>query len=950
MSIPNRPWCLLAAFTLVLLPVLASAQEPGHEPLDCGLEPPGAVYVPAPGPRAHEQRRWTPAEPPWVRREIRGETRSASAGLPQARVRTGALSGKVIYLSPSHGFYRSAPLGRWATQRPNTNDIVEDLVSAEVLDQYLMPLLMNAGATVVPVREPDLNPRMVIVNNGDSGYQEAGPAELFSTSERPGWGPPPVPMPNNVEPFQLGGSRRMRAAPTATASATWAPLIPADGDYYVYVGYESDASRVPDAHYVVKHAGGETHFRVNQRRHGGTWVLLGRFHFKAGLHPETASVVALNDSTESGTVSLDVVRFGGGSGAIGDAVMGPLPRPRYEEAARYHMQFSGAPASVFAPSGVNALSNERNDDVTGRARFTSWHHEEGEDAVYVAWHTNASAVPGAVPGWTVGTEGYVYGPNEPGTAYNFTGVPGSDVLGRTLLAELERDFHAAVDPNWPVRPLRSAYFGEINPRHNPETPAVLLEMAYHDAPTDAARIREPDFRYIASRAVLQGLIKYFANRDGLPVHLPPEPPAAVVARNVAGGVEVRWAPVAGDPSDLGGHAATSYRVYQSADGLAWDEGTEVTGTSFAVTLPAGTTRYFRVAGVNAGGESFPSDIVGVRTGAEPPVLVINAFDRLDSTLARAEALEAYDLGAPLRVLLEAMNDGTYVRRHGEALSRLGVAFDSATNEALAASGLVTLGGYRVVDWFTGRGGVGGRGLSRDEQDALRAFVTGGGHLMLSGSHIASTLAAGEAEDRAFLADILRAEPDSGSPSPWVEGLPDGYLAALARVALDDGTRGAYPVGLTDVLRPFPGAVSVLRYLDSGLTAGVASEPNGQVLLLGVPFEGLTSAARRELLLGAFLARSGVLASPPPVPPEDPEPVDPGAPNRWEAATGADPRPEPPPSPPPAVVREPLPEFFPLGESGCGCAAGVGTASGTWLLLMVTVQLMRARRQTPRFRR
>ena len=31
-----------------------------------------------------------------------------------------------------------------------------------------------------------------------------------------------------------------------------------------------------DAHFVVKHAGGESHFRINQRRHGGTWVLLGR--------------------------------------------------------------------------------------------------------------------------------------------------------------------------------------------------------------------------------------------------------------------------------------------------------------------------------------------------------------------------------------------------------------------------------------------------------------------------------------------------------------------------------------------------------------------------------------------------------------------------------------------------------------------------------------------------
>ncbi len=51
---------------------------------------------------------------------------------------------------------------------------------------------------------------------------------------------------------------------------------------------------------------------------------------------------------------------------------------------------------------------------------------------------------------------------------------------RALHAELSNDLKAAVDPNWRMRNLRSANFGELNPTHNPETPAVLLEIAYHD--------------------------------------------------------------------------------------------------------------------------------------------------------------------------------------------------------------------------------------------------------------------------------------------------------------------------------------------------------------------------------------------------------------------------------------------------------------------------------------
>lgn len=930
-------WVLVS---LLCLPGTSRARGEVSSPNDCGLEPPGAVYVPLPGPRPSETR-WGPSEPALVRREDRASGRvSGLSGVPQTRIRAGALSGKTIYLSQGHGFYRSSPLGRWATQRDNSNDIVEDLVSAETLDQYLLPMLMGAGATVIPVRESDLNPHMVILNNGGAGYAEEGPAELFSGSTLAGWGPPPKPMGNAVRPFELGGNRLMKAAPTATASATWTPTIPADGYYHVYVSYSAYSARVPDAHYVVKHAGGESHFRVNQRRHGGTWLLLGRFYFRAGQHPETASVVALNDSAESGNVSLDAVRFGGGSGAIGDAALGALPRPRFEECARYHTQFSGAPASVFAPSGVNALSNERNDDVASRPRFAAWLHEDGEDAVYVAWHTNA------FNGTIRGTEAYVYGPNPVDGSYNFTGVPGSEVLGRKLLEELTADLQREVEPTWKVRSLRSANLGEVNPAHNPEMPSVLVEVAYHDNPLDAAKLKEPAFRKVAARAFLHGLIKYFAARDDVTLLLPPEPPSAVVARNAgSGAVEVKWA----EPPPLDGSTTPvrGYRVYQSADGLAWDEGTAEDTRTFSVTLTPGTTRYFRVAAYNDGGESFPSDVVGVRVpegGAVPQVLVINAFRRLDAQLARADDLSAYSLGSPVRELLESMNDGTALRRHGDAVAQYAVAFDGATSEAIAA-GLFTPVGYRVLDWFTGRGGVGREGPDSGEQELMRTFVTGGGHLLLSGSHVASALAVGDAASQSFLSDILQSSLGGGASVLSVEGLADGWLKGLSGAVLDDGTRGAFPVGTPDVLTPLTGGSAVLGYSGTNQAAGVSSAPGGQVLFLGLPFEAIVSPSRRNWLMGSFLARTGVLASAPTTPiAEDPPPPEPGTPNQWEAETKADPAP-PPPTPEPPYVVDRMPATYENADSGCGCQASGGPESVAWLLLVSTVQLRRTRRRS-----
>ena len=928
LSLPLRTtaWVLAA---WLCWPAAARAQEDDSIAHACGQEPPDAVYVPLPGPRPGETR-WLSAEPSLVRREAPRPDVRPQSGLPQTRLRAGALTGKTVYLSAGHGFFRSAPLGRWATQRDATNGVVEDLVSLETMDQYLLPMLMSAGATVVPVRESDLNPRGALVDNGELGYAEAGDAALFTSSAaKTGWGRPPVPLGNAVRPFQLGDFRVLTAAPTTTASATWAIPVPADGAYHVYVSYGAAADRVTDAHYVVRHAGGESHFRVNQRRHGGTWVLLGRFYFKAGAPAERASVRADNDSAESGTLSLDAVRLGGGEGDVGDAAMAALPRPRAEECARYHVQYSGAPPEVFAPSGANALANERNADVTARPRFAAWLREEGEDAIYVAWHTNASTGSGTVRG----TEAYVYGPNPVDGTYNFTGVPGSEKLAQSLLDELKADLQREVEPAWRVRNLRSANLGEINPTHNNEFPSVLMEVAYHDNAQDAAWLKEPRFRRVAARAFLHGIIKYFATRDGQPVHLPPEAPVAVVARHVgAGQVEVKWtAPVDPEGRVPAVDGATGYRLYQSEDGLGWDEGTDTASPSVTLPLGAGTTRYFRVAALNAGGESFPSEVVGVRVpeaGRTPEVLVVNAFRRLDAALAPVQDLSAYNLGRVTRVLLEVMNDSAALRRHGEAVAGNGLAFDGATSEAVAA-GLLTPVGYPVLDWFSGRGEAQGPGPSAEEQALLRSFVQGGGHLLLSGSQVVSALAAANPVDPSFLTDVLHVLPRCGPASPQVDGRGGDF--ALASSVLDDGRRGSSAAGPTETLLPLAGGTPVLNYSGTDAVAGVLSSAGGQVLVLGFPFEGLVSPERRTYVLGTFLARAGLLStSPPPLsgaesPPAD---LDLGA---FESAGGSY----------PCALEAPPPSYG-SEEPGCGCGAGGGTLPLAGLLLLRLVQRRRMR--------
>lgn len=57
----------------------------------------------------------------------------------------------------------------------------------------------------------------------------------------------------------------------------------------MYVSYQTQKKSVEAAEYIVFHKGQETHFRVNQRMGGGTWVYLGTFEFDK----ETVSITLL---------------------------------------------------------------------------------------------------------------------------------------------------------------------------------------------------------------------------------------------------------------------------------------------------------------------------------------------------------------------------------------------------------------------------------------------------------------------------------------------------------------------------------------------------------------------------------------------------------------------------------------------------------------------------------
>jgi N-acetylmuramoyl-L-alanine amidase len=767
---------------------------------------------------------------------------------------TGALAGKTVYVSAGHGWVWDANLGRWRTQRGNTHDLVEDFISVETVSQHLVPLLQDMGAYVVPVREVDLSSEMVIVDDADAEVVGA------ATESPEGFAAPAGPLTGAANPFTAGTSREATATPSPDRVARWT-LAPAGEaiEAFVYLAWVQGADRAPDAHYVIHHAGGDSDVRVDQRRHGSTWVLVGHFRFLASDPPERRSIELLADSSMPGAVlSVDAVRVGGGMSHI-DRGSGTSDRPAFEDCARSAAQWNGAPSTVW-----DYAAEDANDDVGTRSRFSAWDHEAGEDAVYVAWHTNA-------PSPARGTSSFVYGPNSYGPVSEFTGVAGSvelmDAIHRELLADLRADW----EPTWQDRQEHAAYFGEVNPSHNPEMPSTLIEVAFHDTLEDANALREPAFRHLAARAMAQGIAKYFATRDGVPLTLPPGQPTAPHARVTNGYMEVTWSPPADDPA--GGDPATSYTVHLSPDGRAFDDGRDVDGGATSVNLSsveAAGRRFVRIVAHNAGGRSRPSQVVGAEglDPSMPDVLVVTGFTRLDGAMLFHEDLSARSLGTIDRAFEARINDGSHGARVGAALELAGYGYAIASLDSVRA-GAISLADYRAVVWLTGREPA---PLSAADRALLATYLDGGGALVLSGSDAAAGLAT---DDAAFLDSLgaMFVVDDAGTYNIF-DDRDQNYF-------FDEMGPGGYDADAPDGLLANANAVNAYFY-GGGANAEVAATTQfapRRAAVAGFPIETLRTVQDRATVLAALLHQVGV----------EPEPIPCACPGGCCDASSTDPR-------------------------------------------------------------
>ena len=816
------------------------------------------------------------------------------------------LAGRHLALWQSHGRIYSADKGMWQWQRPSLFCTTEDLFTQSIVVPFLMPMLQNAGAVVYTPRERDWQRECVVVDNdtvtGASLYvQEAQKRREWHVVDS-GFKPRAGYYVDGENPFTHGTAMAVETSQggrRTAAVARWQPEIPLDGYYAVYVSYKTLENSVPDARYSVLHSGGVTDFKVNQRMGGGTWVYLGTFRFRAGAG-ESQAVVLSNESDYEGVVTADAVRFGGGMGLVarGDSLPVTSGMPRYLEGARYSLLYSGFPYEVYSPSEGKV---DYNDDINCRSHAVN--HLSG-GSVYnpdttglsvpielsFGFHSDAGISP---EDDVVGSLGIVTTDYSGDTiAAGLSRYASRDIVSNLLL-DVRRDLSARYGMNWPVRGILDKSYSESR---LPVVPSLIFESLSHQNYMDMVYGHNPDFKFTLARAVYKSLLKQVSYMHGrecvvqpLPVH-----GFSVTLDIGRGKLLLRWKAT----EDKLEPTATphSYVVYTKINDGDFDNGRVVSGCSYEMPFIENVQYSFKVAALNDGGESFPSETLTAYVASEAKgcVLIVNGFHRLSGPREVCTASKAgFDLdgdpgvpymntaeyggrqldyersnigfedglglsGNDFEGMLIAGNSFNYPYIHGRAMAANGISFVSCSSEAVM-DGSVQLQGFDVVDYIAGveKQGENGSLLGYDRpyktfpieiQNRLAAYLSAGGRLFVSGAHIASDMSKND-EDKNFIRSLLKFNY-GGSMADVSENIVFGSNLSLPvyRTVNEE----CYAVPRPDILVPEKDAFVAFVFNKSKKSAGVAYAGKYRVLSTSFPFEAVADDTLRAYLMGAVL--------------------------------------------------------------------------------------------------
>ncbi|MCI1779938.1 MAG: xanthan lyase [Bacteroidales bacterium] len=876
---------------------------------------------------------------------------------------TRGLQNRQLCLWHSHGRYYEPTLQRWEWQRARMFETVEDLYPMSYVLPFLAPMLEKAGAVVFLPRERDTRREEVIVDNDVPflGYEEKAGSRIWKTGDSCGFKNARKEYHFGENPFEMGTYRVVKSLPYSSVSgkrnkekesfAIWHPDIPEKGEYAVYLSWKSLPNSTDAAYYTVKYDGGQARFKIDQKIGGGVWMYIGTFMFSKGSTSEGVYLSNVNWSEKrkdkKEVVTADAVKFGGGMGNVArkpdssafvkceepaehsshvaynitfpiDAITSGYPK--YTEGSRYWLQTAGFPDTVYSYSHN---INDYNDDYVSRGRWVNYlSGSSSVNKIYkglgipvdmsLGFHTDAGtfktdSIVGTLSIYTRSCEGLLKYPDGE-----------SRMNGRYLAdivqTQLVKDVRAQFEPKWTRRQLWDRNYSESR---TPQVPGMLLEFLSHENFADMTYGLDPAFRFTVSRAIYKGILKYLSFRYKVPYCVEPLPVkdfAALLEKNDGRcSVKLSWKPVRDTLEPTA--APDKYIVYKRTGDGGFDNGTVTADTTLSVPLETNEIYSFKVAAVNAGGESFPSEILsaGVADGSfakGKTVMIVNDFYRIsgpalfsarDTSFAGFNNDEDNGVGyikdisfigrqyefrrnvpwkdddAPgfgssysnYEDKVIAGNTFDYPFIHGRAFLRHGYNFVSVSEGALSDSSInVNYSDYDIMDIIGGkqRQIKDGRGVMPVRykvfpvpfRKVISDYCKSGGNLIVSGAYIATDLfysPENRADNKKFASEVLKFKymTHYASRDGVVKACSNPFGFSGKYVYNHTLNDKMYDVESPDAIIPSGKDVfTIFRYSNS-ISAGIAyGGTDYKVVDLGFPIETLCGDNEVEALIGEIL--------------------------------------------------------------------------------------------------
>ncbi|MGM9812060.1 MAG: xanthan lyase [Muribaculaceae bacterium] len=848
------------------------------------------------------------------------------------------LDGNIIALWQSHGWYFESKLNRWEWQRARVWQTVEDLYTQSYVLPFLVPMLENAGAYVMSPRERDTS-RVEVIVDADGGLAQTGYAEKgkgWKKGKQAGFAYARKQYVAYENPFAEGTYRQATATdnPRRQSQACWSADVPEQGEYAVYVSYKTLPESVDDARYTINSMSGATLVKVNQQMGGGTWVYVGKYMLHKGLNKNV--VVLSNCSGSRGVVTADAVKIGGGMGNVARRVERPSDDdkvsytyndsidyayitsryPRFTEAARYWLQWSGAPDSVYTPSH---LLNDYTDDYRSRGLWVNWLAGGSQvlpeakglnipvDMAF-AFHSDAGNTPNDS---IIGTLG-IYMTNNFGNYADGTPRNYSRLLTNAISTNICNDIRAQFEPNWTRRGMwdKSYYEARV-----PEVPTMLLELLSHHNMADMRYGLDPTFRFAVSRAIYKGMLEFIANRDGRRYEVQPLPVNALALTDAGDGRFLLTWKATRDTLCQDGAMPTHFIVQERVGRGAFRDVARVDEPRYLAHVADNDVHSYRVVAVNDGGRSFASEVMacGVAPQSKGTALVVNGFTRVSGPDWFASGRDDGDIagiadrkdhGVPYlsdisyvgsqfefrcrvpwsdddssgfgasngnyETQVIAGNTFDFVALHGESILRAGYSFVSASLKAVEDE--LSLNDYCMVDLILGKQkevsvGSGSKPsryviYSSALMSAIEHYISLGGNMFVTGAYVASDVwDKKEADERrkSFARNVLgyRWRMSQAEASGRFYTLPtelNGFGEALHSQFSTTLNEAKYCAESPDGILPSSKkGVTAMKYADNNMGAAVATNfGNYKSVVVGFPFECIVDEAVRHKIMASVL--------------------------------------------------------------------------------------------------